>query len=65
VAAWPWLYLACAVALTYVAFADPLGAIPPWVVALEFGPLAAGLALAHWRRPTAARAAVAASEVPS
>jgi alpha-1,6-mannosyltransferase len=48
--AWPWLYLACAVSLTYVIFTQPVWTIPGWVVAVEFVPFALGLALAA--RPT-------------
>jgi hypothetical protein len=49
-AAWPWLGLACGVGLAYLAFAEPSGRVPPWVVALEFAPLAAGLGAAAVRR---------------
>ncbi len=50
--AWPWLYLSCAVGLTYLAFAQPVWALPGWVIAVEFAPVALGLALAAWsRRP--------------
>jgi len=41
---WPWLWLTGAVALTYLVFAEPLWRMPPWVPAVEFIPLAAGLA---------------------
>ena len=43
---WPWLWLTGAVALTYLVFAEPLWRMPPWVPAVEFIPLAAGLAWA-------------------
>ncbi len=46
--AWPWLYLTCAVGLTYVIFAEPIWRLPPWVTATQFVPLALGLVLA-WR----------------
>lgn len=46
--AWPWLYLTGAVALTYLVFAGPVWDIPAWVTAVEFGPLALGLAVAAW-----------------
>jgi hypothetical protein len=46
VPAWPWIHLSCAVALTYLIFAEPVWHIPPWVVAAEFAPLALGLGLA-------------------
>ncbi len=45
---WPWGYLSCAVALTYAVFYQPVWAIPGWVVAAEFGPLAVGLGLLAW-----------------
>ncbi len=48
--AWPWLHLTCAVALTYLAFAEPVWAIPAWVVGAEWAPLALGLAVTAWRR---------------
>jgi hypothetical protein len=44
--AWPWLYLSCAVALTYLVYAEPVWRIPAWVVAAQFAPLAVGLGLA-------------------
>jgi alpha-1,6-mannosyltransferase len=53
--AWPWLYLSCAVALTYLVFADPVWRIPPWVVAVEFAPVAVGLLLDGLRRPRGVR----------
>ncbi|HEV8308429.1 MAG TPA: glycosyltransferase family 87 protein [Methylomirabilota bacterium] len=43
---WPWLYLSCAVALTYVIFAQPVWTIPAWVIVVEFGPVGLGLLLA-------------------
>ena len=49
--AWPWLYLSCAVALTYLVFAEPVWHIPAWVVAVEFVPFALGLALGGRCRP--------------
>jgi len=52
--AWPWLYLSCAVGLTYLVFAQPVWRLPFWVIAAEFGPLAVGLALAAWSRTPAA-----------
>jgi hypothetical protein len=62
VPAGPWLYLACAVSLTYVIFAQPVWTIPAWVVALEFGPFALGLALAaRAARPPSAPATAPAS----
>lgn len=54
---WPWLHLSCAVALTYLAFADPGWRLPAWVPAVEFGPLALGLGLAAWRARRRAPAA--------
>lgn len=64
--AWPWLYLSCAVALTYLVFAEPVWRIPAWVPAVEFGPLAVGLGLAAWRvrRGAAARGAARAPGDP-
>lgn len=50
--AWPWLHLTGAVGVTYVA--APAWDIPAWVTALEFGPLALGLALAFWGRGSGA-----------
>ena len=44
--AWPWIHLSCAVSLTYLIFAEPVWHIPRWVTAVEFVPLALGLALA-------------------
>jgi hypothetical protein len=50
--AWPWLYLSCAVGLAYLVFAQPVWTLPGWVIAVEFAPVARGLALAAWsRRP--------------
>jgi hypothetical protein len=42
--AWPWLHLTCAVALTYLAFTQPIWHIPAWVVAAQWIPFAVGLA---------------------
>ena len=44
--AWPWLYLTCAVALTYLSFAQPIWHIPAWVIAVQWVPFALGLAWA-------------------
>ncbi|MGH7267522.1 MAG: hypothetical protein ACREMB_22100, partial [Candidatus Rokuibacteriota bacterium] len=41
--AWPWLYLSCAVALTYVSFAQPVWHIPAWVLAVQWAPFGLGL----------------------
>jgi hypothetical protein len=41
--AWPWLYLSCAVALTYVSFAQPVWHIPAWVLAVQWVPFGLGL----------------------
>jgi hypothetical protein len=55
--AWPWLYLSCAVAVTYLIYAEPVWRIPGWVVVVQFAPLAAGLALAaRGRRASGNRA---------
>lgn len=55
--AWPWLYLSCAVALTYLVFAEPVWRIPGWVRAVEFAPLVLGLGVAAWRAGRRAPAA--------
>lgn len=44
-AAWPWLYLTCAVGLAYVILAEPVWHLPPWVTALEWGPVALALVI--------------------
>jgi hypothetical protein len=44
--AWPWLYLTCTVALTYLAFAQPIWHIPAWALAAQWIPFALGLAWA-------------------
>jgi hypothetical protein len=44
--AWPWLYLTCAVALTYAVFAAPVWRIPGWALAAQWIPFALGLAWA-------------------
>jgi alpha-1,6-mannosyltransferase len=54
---WPWLHLSCAVALTYLVFAEPVWRIPGWVRVVEFGPLAVGLGLAAWRAARPSRGA--------
>ena len=51
--AWPWLYLTCSVALTYLAFAQPVWHIPVWVIAVQWVPFVLGLAWAAWSRDTA------------
>ena len=51
--AWPWLYLTCAVALTYLSFAQPIWHIPAWVIAVQWVPFALGLAWAARPRDTA------------
>ena len=53
---WPWLYLTSAVALAYLVFAEPVWRVPAWVTAVEFGPVALGLAWAVWPRPTGSAA---------
>jgi hypothetical protein len=50
--AWPWLYLTCAVALTYLAFAQAIWHIPAWVTAAQWVPFALGLAWAARSRGT-------------
>jgi len=50
---WPWLYLTCAVALTYLSFAQPIWHIPAWVIAVQWVPFALGLAWAARPRDTA------------
>jgi hypothetical protein len=54
--AWPWLYLTCAVALTYVSFAQPIWHMPAWVIAAQWVPFALGLAWAARPFSTATRA---------
>jgi len=49
--AWPWLYLTCAVALTYLSL--PIWHIPAWVIAVQWVPFALGLAWAVRPRDTA------------
>ena len=56
--AWPWLYLTCAVALTYISLAQPIWHIPAWVVAAQWIPFALGLAWAARPRGTAPRRAL-------
>jgi alpha-1,6-mannosyltransferase len=51
--AWPWLYLTCAVALTYLSFAQSVWHIPAWVIAVQWVPFALGLAWAARSRDTA------------
>jgi hypothetical protein len=51
--AWPWLYLSCAVALTYLAFEQPIGYVPAWVIAAQWIPFTLGLAWAARPRGTA------------
>jgi alpha-1,6-mannosyltransferase len=51
--AWPWLYLTCAVALTYLAFEQPIWHVPAWVIAAQLIPFALGLAWAARPRGTA------------
>jgi alpha-1,6-mannosyltransferase len=63
--AWPWLYLSCAVGLTYLVFAQPVWRLPSWVVAVEFVPLAAGLALAAWSRTPASGGLMGRNTAPS
>jgi alpha-1,6-mannosyltransferase len=50
---WPWLYLTCAVALTYLSFAQPIWHIPAWVIAVQWVPFALGLAWAARPRDAA------------
>ncbi|MGH7322057.1 MAG: glycosyltransferase 87 family protein [Candidatus Rokuibacteriota bacterium] len=59
--AWPWLYLTCAVGLTYVIFAEPVWRLPLWVTAAQFVPVALGLAFA-WRSRDPAGSASGARE---
>jgi hypothetical protein len=56
--AWPWLYLTCAVVLTYLAFAQPIWHVPGWVIAAQWIPFALGLAWAARPRGTATRGIV-------
>ena len=53
--AWPWLYLTCAVTLTYLFFAQPIWHMPAWVIVAQWVPFALGLAWAARPRSTVTR----------